>query len=231
MKPTTKMLMMTKVKEDKQKTDNWPEDRYRDDRGREHYDNGRYAPMNGGGMWIEGQANTMPRERESYYPRPVMNHDVDTYSPSRARPQIGFTLDSSVNYPSKREMMPYSGDEMSHRSSRADMGHAESNGYMPLTMDMADMWMKGMTNEDGSKGAHWTIEQTKQLQAQKHIDCDPVEFWAAMNMIYSDYFKAAKKFGVGNNIDFYVDMAKAFLDDKDAREDKIGRYFAYIVQH
>lgn len=93
------------------------------------------------------------------------------------------------------------------------------------------MWMKGATNEDGSRGPHWTMEQTKQLQAQKNISCDPIEFWAAMNMIYSDYYKVAKKHGIGSSIDFYADMAKAFIDDKDARPDKMSRYFAYIVQH
>lgn len=105
------------------------------------------------------------------------------------------------------------------------------NGDTPFTMDMAEIWMKSLTNEDGSRGPHWTLEQAKQLQTQKNIDCDPAEFWAALNMIYSDYFKAAKKFGVGGNVDFYAEMAKAFLDDKDAREDKMSRYFAYIIQH
>jgi len=32
----------------------------------------------------------------------------------------------------------------------------------------------------------------------------------------------AKKFGVGDKIDFYVDMAKTFLDDKDAGPTKAG---------
>ena len=55
-------------------------------------------------------------------------------------------------------------------------------------------------------------------------------FWVALNMIYSDYVKVAKKFGVGDKIDFYVDMAKAFLDDKDAGPDKLARYYKYIVR-
>ena len=49
-------------------------------------------------------------------------------------------------------------------------------------------------------------------------------------MIYSDYVKVAKKFGVGDKIDFYVDMAKAFLDDKDAGPDKLAKYYKYIVR-
>ena len=53
---------------------------------------------------------------------------------------------------------------------------------------------------------------------------------AALNMIYSDYVKVAKKFNVGSNIDFYVDMAKAFLDDKDAGPDKLTKYYQYVVR-
>lgn len=87
-----------------------------------------------------------------------------------------------------------------------------------------------MENEDGTKGPHWSFEQAKQVMAQRGIECDPAEFWAALNMIYSDYVKVAKKFNVGSNIDFYVDMAKAFLDDKDAGPDKLAKYYQYVVR-
>ena len=40
----------------------------------------------------------------------------------------------------------------------------------------------------------------------------------------------AKKHGVGDKIDFYADMAKSFLCDKDAPEDKLARYYEYIVR-
>ena len=36
--------------------------------------------------------------------------------------------------------------------------------------------------------------------------------------------------GSGDKIDFYVDMAKAFLDDKDAGPDKLVKYYKYIVR-
>ena len=34
-----------------------------------------------------------------------------------------------------------------------------------------------------------------------------------------------------SKIEFYADMAKAFLDDKDAQPDKLARYYEYIVKH
>ena len=52
----------------------------------------------------------------------------------------------------------------------------------------------------------------------------------AINLIYSDFSPVAKKHGVGGNLDFYVDMAKAFLEDKDAGPNKIARYYECVVK-
>lgn len=106
----------------------------------------------------------------------------------------------------------------------------KSSSPEPFSIETAKEWTKGMKNEDGTSGPHWTVEQAKQVMAQRGIECDPAEFWVALNMIYSDYVKVAKKFNVGSNIDFYVDMAKAFLDDKDAGPDKLAKYYQYVVR-
>lgn len=71
--------------------------------------------------------------------------------------------------------------------------------------------------------AHWDYNQTEQVRQQKGYKCDPVAFYAAMNMMYSDYCQAARDIGC-NTVDFYAAMAKAFLEDADAPEDKIERY-------
>ena len=42
-----------------------PDSRFRDRRGREHYDNGRYAPQNDGGMWVDSRYWD---DREAYRP-------------------------------------------------------------------------------------------------------------------------------------------------------------------
>lgn len=97
-----------------------------------------------------------------------------------------------------------------------------------LDMEAAMEWSAKMQNEDGTTGAHWNMEQTKQVMAQKNIDLDPVEFYLAMNMMYSDYCKVAKKLNV-NNVDFYAHMARAFLEDQDGGSDKLMRYYKYVV--
>lgn len=56
--------------------------------------------------------------------------------------------------------------------------------------------VEGMENEDGTKGPHWTVEETTSvanqmginLKSEKHNKWD---WFVAMNMIYSDFYKQA----------------------------------------
>ena len=91
-------------------------------------------------------------------------------------------------------------------------------------------WMQNLKNEDGTTGPHWTKEQTTQAMQQRGIDLDPTRFYITMNMMYSDYCNAAKAIGC-SNMDFYVEMAKAFLEDGDAVPDKLAAYYENVVRH
>lgn len=106
-----------------------------------------------------------------------------------------------------------------------------NSGYSrhPFTQETAQAWMGRLKNDDGTTGPHWPMEHTEQARKQRNIDCDPLAFYVTMNMIYSDYCKAAEKAGA-NSMDFYAYMSKAFLDDKDAQPDKLERYYQYIVK-
>lgn len=99
-----------------------------------------------------------------------------------------------------------------------------------LSWEDAKEWMMSIQNADGSKGAHWNIEQTNKLFDKKQLDCAQHDFWVTMNMLYSDYAPVAKKFGV-DNADFYACLAEAFLDDEDAVRDKLAVYYNCIVEH
>ena len=99
-----------------------------------------------------------------------------------------------------------------------------------MSLETAKEWTKHMQNEDGTSGPHWTLEQAKQIMAQRKIGLDPVQFWVTLNMIYSDFSPVAKKHGLGGSLEFYTDMAKAFLTDKDAKPNKLSRYYEAIVE-
>lgn len=120
------------------------------------------------------------------------------------------------------------GGDMEHDDHHMEHGGADGRA-MKFDRETAEEWMGGIKNSDGTKGPHWTMAQTQQVMTQRGFDCDPVEFWAIMNAVYSDYCKVAKKHNV-NTVDFYADMAKAWLHDSDAVPNKAAAYFAYVVK-
>lgn len=94
----------------------------------------------------------------------------------------------------------------------------------------ARMWTANMEGVDGNVGEHWTMEETTSVLKQKGFNLDPVEFYACMNMMYSDYSKVAKRFNV-NSADFYASMSDAFLNDRDAKKNKLYLYYESVVDH
>lgn len=162
-----------------------PESRFRDRRGREHYDNGRYAPT-----------------------RNMMDIPYNPYAPK----QIGFSMMGES----------YEQDEM-------QMGRSEGK-HMDLDQMSAEQWMRNMEKEDGSKGPKWSKEQVKPYMAQVGYHGPEYKFWAVMNALYSDYCKIAKKYGV-DRPEYYAELTKAWLEDKDAKPEKAGLYYKYIVKH
>ena len=128
---------------------------------------------------------------------------------------------SDASMPKFREGDRMAGEKMKKGGAKSEMGMDEHT---------AREWTSKMENEDGSTGPHWTMEQIKKVMEQRSMTGDPVEFWVAMNMMYSDYCKVAKKLGV-NSVDFYAEMAKAFLEDKDAgASDKLMAYYENVVK-
>ena len=83
--------------------------------------------------------------------------------------------------------------------------------------------LSNMENEDGTKGEHWSLDQTSSVARQNGITFDhfnEYDWCYVMNMIYSDYYGA-----VSNDTSVYFKMAKKFLMDKDAREGKALHYY------
>lgn len=220
-----------------------PDDRFRDRRGREHYDNGRFAPRNDGGMWVDGRywdGREAYRSPESHSPMstPYVPPVYERYPGRESRPmnKIGFALEGEMGrMPPEfgREYRADAGrrerrDETAWRPGEARMGQAAGEEVRPLTRESAMEWTGRMENADGSRGPHWPMEKTEEARTQRGIPCDPLEFYVAMNMMYSDYVKAAEKANC-SSMDFYAYMARAFLEDQDAQPEKLARYWRYIA--
>lgn len=144
----------------------------------------------------------------------------------------------------EKELSAYMELPVSERSATAVRGMAECweqvdklgkcmCGSADFSKEDAKAWNTDMENDDGTTGGHWTVQQTTPLAANAgvvfaHITED--DWNVAMNMMYSDYCSVAAKYGV-NKPEFFADMAKAFLFDKDAKgpKEKLSAYYHGIA--
>lgn len=102
------------------------------------------------------------------------------------------------------------------------MGMMGGNMEQPVDEQTARMWVQKM---DG--GEHFKMEQADQLRTSLCPDCDRMEFFVAVNAMYSDYCETAKKVNM-DKPEFYGHLAKDFLKDKDAKPHKLRRYMETI---
>ena len=72
--------------------------------------------------------------------------------------------------------------------------------------------------------ARWSMEQTTAVMRQRGYNHKPCVFWAVMNG------KTMAKYGA-DKPEVWADLADDFIEDSDAVEDKVGRYWRDIVKH
>lgn len=80
-----------------------------------------------------------------------------------------------------------------------------------------------MENEDGSRGEHWSLEETTSIANQYGINLkgekyNKYDWYVALNMIRSDYYRAVVTMTSSDHIKYFVELAKAWLNDKDIEE-------------
>ena len=237
------------------------DNRFKDRTGREHYDDGRFAPMrseHGGGMVgmytyipapMSGGVDYRYTPTRSNYDRPSMGYsepirmggdDDDDYRRKWTITENNAYMEPEYNRDGMRRVMGFGGssyvdhsrmDEMSHRSGEKIPGHASGKGMPVLTREMAEYWMENLQNEDGTKGPHWSLEDIKSIIKQRSLQVDPIRLWVAMNAEYSDNVMINRKYGVDKQ-EYYLESAIAkWLNDKDAVDDKEAAYFMHVVKH
>ena len=205
-------------------------------RGYKRYKNGRFAPHSVGdemGMEMEyrgGMENRYNGMEDRYN---GMESNARYYGTGYrydggGNRMIGFAGGGELQSNYRMDASHQNRDEMEHRTSTKKPGHSGSD-KQPMNREEAQQWVRKMKNADGSTGEHWSFDQTYQLMKQRNIDCEPAEFYATMNMLWSDYGKVAEKFGL-TGVEFWAELSKAFLMDKDAEEGKLMLYYECIVK-
>ena len=104
-----------------------------------------------------------------------------------------------------------------------------------LSKSDAKRWKKMMENFDGTRGEHYSSEQTEEVAEKLGISFDEyseMDFCLTVNMMYSDYGHVLKKY-VSPDKELHVcaELAKAFLEDPDGPDpsEKLALYFHCIV--
>lgn len=88
-----------------------------------------------------------------------------------------------------------------------------------FTKETAKYAVSKMKNKDGSTGEHWSKETTDKVLESKGYHFNHCDWYVALNMMYSDYYKS------GRSDDTYIELAYDFLDDEDAPEHKMKKYY------
>ena len=87
------------------------------------------------------------------------------------------------------------GGGRSREPGRREMGHIgfeQQDDDERLSWEEAEKWVGGMKNADGTVGAKWAPDHVLKMMHERGIDCDPIEFWCAMNAVYSDFCEVLK---------------------------------------
>lgn len=88
-----------------------------------------------------------------------------------------------------------------------------------FTKETAKYAVSKMKNKDGSEGEHWGFDTTDKVLKSKGFDFEPSDWYVALNMIYSDYYKPSR------SDETYIELAHDFLSDEDAPKGKMKKYW------
>lgn len=88
-----------------------------------------------------------------------------------------------------------------------------------FTKETAEYVVKRFENKDGSKGGHWSYEQTTSVLKSKDYDFNEADWYYVLNKEWSDHYKS------GRSDETYIELAVDFFDDPDAPECKAKKYY------
>lgn len=73
-------------------------------------------------------------------------------------------------------------------------------------------------------GEKWSMEETRQIQEEYGLQhLNPIDFYVVINSAYNDYKELFR-----DNVDMYIKFTQLFMEDEDAKKDKVFLYFMNI---
>lgn len=162
---------------------------------------------------------------------------LDPYEPPVKNPEMLYDRMDDYDDPSGRVIG--FGAPRSHYGSTHSQHHGMQRGMHGMEeaefgREDAEEWVEGMKNEDDQKprGGKWDVEFLKPLAEKVGMPTDGPEFWefyAVINSLYSDFCKVFSEYNFKSPMG-YAKLAKAWIRDKDAVDDKTRVYYECIVK-
>ena len=92
-----------------------------------------------------------------------------------------------------------------------------------LTKDMAEE----ITSKMKPYGENFSLEQSREIQDKYGINnINDIDFYVVLNSAFNDYRDL-----FGDNIEMYAMYTKDFIEDEDAKPNKVFHYFTQIVEN
>lgn len=131
-------------------------------------------------------------------------------------------------------MHDYQAGKNRHTNGKIGFGEQDEDGMdhgWKLTHDKAEKWVRNMRTTDDKPLQPISMAEAQRIAPNYGITGEHkmLEFWVVLNMMKSDYQTTGQKYASGA-VDFYAGLAKDWLDDRDAVEDKMAMYKKYIVK-
>lgn len=213
--------------------DGMAENRYRGEDGR--YRAGtRRNEMSG----VEKKWEFSVKPQDYQVTKPGEEH-IDPYKPDMRYTRTNAYSDDEMGYEDPPGRVIGFGSPRSHFGSNPSHGHTMHRGMHSMDeaefgREEAEEWVDGMKNEDDQHpmGGKWDPSAVKPFAEKVGFPTDGPEFWtfyAVMNAIHSDFCKVLKEYNVINPM-AYAKLAKAWIKDKDAVENKAQVYWECIVK-
>lgn len=83
---------------------------------------------------------------------------------------------------------------------------------------------KEIVDEMKPYGEYWDYKTTTNVKNEYNLNIDDCSFYVVMNSLVNDYHDAINP----DEVEVYVKMAYAFINDEDATKDKVWKYFTTI---
>lgn len=145
---------------------------------------------------------------------------------------IKYYIDKIVNNGKKEDMecLEEMFEDLMHELKESD--YEEYKEYKMKLLGMANDYKfdeemaKHIVENMKPLGEYWSLDTTNEVKTQFRVPINEFDFYVVMNALVNDYGNIIS----AEEVETYVKMAIAFVQDQDAEENKVWKYFTSIVK-